>query len=1278
MRSPIRLRLPRWETESRRPADVRDLSAEAILRRAFSRGPGRRGLMRGLGALLPWLVLVGSLAAAESPSRPVRAAPLRYRKVFLPREAIRNLESGVLQDEAFVPLRREEFDQLLGAVGAKLSAPQEAASPQVVQATYTARLDGEQLLGAARLTVVQRADPTAVLPLEPCNLVISEPRWQPDKKAAAAPDAAPPPAAESSSPAADGRPAAPPSAAGVTDESGQAVELGCDDAGRIVALVNTSGVLHFNWSRRGAKSTAGELGFDLRLPNAIVNHLRLTLPAALQPAADAAIVSPLPESPGAGAERSWLIELRGGADLAVRLKPASGALVAEPLILLRQDHRYACGLDAVEVAVRLRLDVHQTPLSELTLALDEPLQLYRAYYRDSPLDWSEAKPGTQRQVTLALPEPLLGDGHEIRLQAIAPADVGAAWRLPRVAVPGVFWLEGVSRLEAPEPLWVSHLETVGCRQLQTAPLLAPLRGQSLEIRDFQPQPKIVAMLQRRGGEAVAQTVTRVKLGTAAANLECDAELTCSGPPQYDVTWDVLPGWTVDLVETQPPDALEDWQLAFRSPQNRSLEIRFRRPLPADQPVRLTVHAHRRGLRLGERLRGRELRLGALRDVKVARSVIAVTADAAHRIALSGDAGLRRLAAGDLSSWEQDRLQSAAGAVTFLDGETAEEVSLALLGETPSYSAEVHVDSTYSEKWVEQVFRLRCQPIASTVDRLVVHFSEPLTTAPRWTFSGEEGSVLARALGGGDETAGQSPAGSQSWEIVLPRPRGDAFELLATRSDAFSGTAAVPLVSLPAAASQVGYVTLRSAALPLSIEPRNVRPIPAEPPPPGRYSTTRGAFRYDPSLDCRLSVRIADKLPGSAWVRSYELRTSVLGDGRALHTAVCQVENRGQSQVLIVPPAAAELLDLLVSGRPVFRPRQAATQAGVTVNLPAGERFPTLAVCYTTPCSRSGPWATVVAPWPNLGMPIFERHWILQLPPGWRVESTGATAQADWQTRLFGLVLRTPPQARFDPLSARLGRAGRPHGAARRSGRGLGRSARRANHFACRCRRCRHPKPRLDGDAGPRLDQLEPGAVRFSRDPCPHCPTRLFSRCRMGGITRDGGVDGVGRPPPAGVLPALDGALGMRGAVLPGGVGPPRQRLLSGQPGVGARRLAASVRSAAPRIGIIRIVEFVSRRPRVDHDGGGNAADGAAGCRRQRTRAAGPGSTCSTSVTSVSASSASVCPGRARSTRADSTRVCSSTVCSSTACPNGACSTSDCPAPLRGSSGQDLSRLVSCR
>ena len=192
----------------------------------------------------------------------------------------------------------------------------------------------------------------------------------------------------------------------------------------MVAVVNTPGVLQFAWSRRAARDASGELAFDLRLPLASVNQLRLSLRRDLRPVADAAVVSALEENVGDSAEQTWLIEVRGDAELKLRLVPASEPPLAQPLTLLRQDQRYSVAPDAAEITVRLRLDVHQQPLSELTLQMDDALQLYRAYYRDTPLEWSESVSGTQRRVTLALPEPILGDGHEIRLQAIAAVDLG--------------------------------------------------------------------------------------------------------------------------------------------------------------------------------------------------------------------------------------------------------------------------------------------------------------------------------------------------------------------------------------------------------------------------------------------------------------------------------------------------------------------------------------------------------------------------------------------------------------------------------------------------------------------------------------------------------------------------------------------------------------------------------------------------------------------------------------------------------------------------------------
>lgn len=953
-------------------------------------GPARRRSCRRLVGVVMWLLLpavTAPLAAASEPAPPAAATPLRYRRVFLSSEAIRRVESEALRDEAFVPLRREEFESLLGAVGTKYAAPQVASAPQITQATYTALLSGELLAGTARLVVAPGADASAGLALNPCNLVLSQPLWEPAEPGA---DAA-------------------------------AVEWGCDDTGQIMATVNAPGVLQFAWSLRGVRNAAGEQTFELRLPAAAVNELQLRLRRDLRPVTETAVVARVDQGEEAALEQTWQIAFRGDAPLKLRLTPAAEPPQAQPLILLRQDQRYTVAPDAVEITVRLRLDVHQQPLSELTCELDETMRLYRAQYRDTLLEWSHTPAGTGRLVTLALPEPLLGSGHEIRLQAVAAMDADTAWQLPRLTVPGVFWLEGVSRLEVPEPWRIAHLQTEGGRQVQTSPLVAPQRGEAVEIREFQPRSQILALLRRAAGEMTVQTITSVKLGTAAISAVGHAQLTSLGPPQHSVELALLPGWTVDMVEAEPSDVLEDWQVVSGSGPSRSVQVHFRRPLALDHPLRLKLYAHRRGVWPGERLRGRDLRLGTWPQAIVSRSLMAVAAEPSHQVALSGDLGLRRLAVEELSSWEKERILPATGAVWYLEDPGADELTFALLEETPGYSAEIHIESTFQEHWVEQTFRLRCQPIASKVARLIVHFSEPVSSALRWTLEGEEeGSVLARPRNdGGGEAAGAAQPGSVSWELILPRARDEAFELVATRAEALvTESATIPLLSLPAAASQVGFVTVRSATLPLNIEPQNVRPIPAEPPPPGSYTTTRGAFRFDPSLDCRLTVQIAEGVPrsGAIWAEAGTLSTRASAAGRAVHTAVYRLENRGQTQLTVGPPAEAELLEILVNGRLVLGPRQATpSRTRVVVDLPRDDRSPALVVRYAASFPRRGPWGTVTSLWPDLGIPVFERQWLLWLPPGWQVESPQTQAEADWTRRLFGPLLRSRQQPRFEPL-----------------------------------------------------------------------------------------------------------------------------------------------------------------------------------------------------------------------------------------------------------------------
>ncbi len=263
--------------------------------------------------------------------------------------------------------------------------------------------------------------------------------------------------------------------------------------------------------------------------------------------------------------------------------------------------------------------------------------MYRAYYRDSPLDWSESK----------VRDPAAGH------LGVAGAAVGGRPRNPAAgnrAGRGRHGLASASRGTCPASFgwrasvaWKSRnrcgsrtwrrTAAARCRPL---PCWRPCAAQSLEIRDFQPQPqdRRDAAAACRRGRRPDRHAGQTGDGGGGSGVPCRTHLLRTAAVRSGVG---CPAGLDGRSWSRPsrPMRSRTGRSRFAARKAAAIEIHFRRPLPADQPMRLTLHAHRRGVRPGERLRGRELRLGALRDVTVTRSVIAVAADAAHQLALVG-------------------------------------------------------------------------------------------------------------------------------------------------------------------------------------------------------------------------------------------------------------------------------------------------------------------------------------------------------------------------------------------------------------------------------------------------------------------------------------------------------------------------------------------------------------------------------------------------------------------------------------------------------------------
>ncbi|MCY2996376.1 MAG: hypothetical protein NTY19_52295 [Planctomycetota bacterium] len=974
----------------------------------------------GLGETGPRACCAGWLLVALFAGSVRAEEPLQYRWMFIPEDEITKL------GEVYLPVKRSAFDQLLSTIRARQAAPGRGA--RLAEAAYTARLDRHELVeGQANLSIVHSGKTPALLPLDPCGLVIGEATW------ASAPSPATPsppnPGAKTDGPS---QPVGDTTTVpGAPDAKlGQEAKLGLNDRGQWVAYVETSGTLQFPWSLKGGRGPLGEVRLELRLPACPVNHLVLEIPTGFKPVTEQGVTYPIPERPARNDFQSWGIDLGGTCFTVLHVIPEQLDWQSQRLVLVREFSTYRFSPQGAEVQVELHFDVYHQPLRYVTLSLDTSLELVQAEQGDSRLRWSQSAGPDEdrRQLVLELAEPLAGEDQVLRLRAVAPALLGTPWQLPTLSVTDAIWQAGRVTLEVPRPLVLEQLNTENCRQESVSPLPSPASGEVVQIQCFQSQPGILACLRSQEGGVTAQTGTTIRLGSSASTAQLVADFTSAGVQCFRLELDVAAHWNIDAVEAEPASMLEDWSLAQRATRSQRLLLRLREPLRPERPLHLVIHASGRGVSTDGPTSSELLRLGTWANVDVVRALVSLGAEPPHQIRFAGDAELVRLDPTKLSAAEAGLVSSVPGGVVFVDRLENIPWTVALSSEAPNYSAEINIETVVEDKTVQQSVRIRCLPRASSLSRLLVHFSESSEDSLRWTSAAEPTltvdarplTVDARRLLPQEDTF----SGGETWQIVLPRPQDMPFELRAERVSKFGAKLGemftVPLATLPDAATQLGWVTVRTPlALSVGIDEERVWPVPAESPPPDQSATTRGVFRYDSFQVGRIAVvrKASDELPPTVWAWSCQMISRAAREGRAVHTVVYQLENTGAVQLALTRPVLAKGWRVTVDGRELTGPDDGGERLPVPIPLPRGVRFPSLRVEYTTEDQPLAAFGTVSAYWPQVDISVLGRSWIVWLPPEFdRLPASGNAASPTWTERLFAPLVRTTSQTPCNPLA----------------------------------------------------------------------------------------------------------------------------------------------------------------------------------------------------------------------------------------------------------------------
>ena len=933
--------------------------------------------------------------ASDDTAVPGSIETLRFRRVFAPAGSPKDWP---LDPERYTPIDKSEFERLLEAARTRSHAPAVERKQAISAARYSARLAGDTLVEGRVVFDVRMTTP-GLMALEPCRLAISEAIWLGEKPYAAK------------------------------------TSLSAD--GKFTVAADRPGHLQLAWSFRGRKGPGEAVEFACELPECPVNELTLRLPKNLSPLVEHAIL--VPDATSDAQDTVWNIHLGSQNRFVLRIVSSELLVGGQKRATVRQAETYHLEPRGLELTSQWTLNAADVPLEQIALEMDPSLRLLSARLGQSPVDWSILEPqseGHKQRVVLRLAEPIRGPGKVLRLKSAAPLQLSKPWRLPGVRPVDLFWQEGTATVLVASPLSLDRRTVVGGRQTQSAPLPAPQSGESAEFQCYGPEAAIEIALTRPEPRMEADCGSSLELSRVDMAAEVTGAFRVAEGERFQIEANVAPRWTIDSVDTIPPDALEDWSVQQAKSAQSRLQIRLAKAVSPARPVRVIVTGRYHFSPIGRVLSTSDLLPIEFRGVQLGKHLVAIRAAESCRLKLSGAEQLTRADPQGLTPAELGLFDNSSHGLLFVDDAQAASLRVAIEPQSPNYAATVHVEAMATEAGLIESYQIRCVPQSVRVDRVDVQFSQARKVPLRWTIGDEEDQVTIRRDNRNASAVDASKNLGESYTLTFRRPRSVPFEIRATRTIPWTGPVSVALASLREAASQRGTLFVgATGASSLAVESRHLTPIPLEPAPPGQYNNIQAAYRYQPKRDVGpgsqsaaiVSLARSAAGPCAAWAWNCHVESQFAPGAAAQHRITYRIENLGKDRITLALPnglATEAIRGIWVDGKKAeWKIVSPSGQDRLAVELPAGRRFPVLVVCLGMPRPAMGLWESMRPPLVEIDVPVLRSVWTAWLPPGYQPLSPAPTDA--WHTvptktcsqRLFGPLGRAVGLTRFRPQAS---------------------------------------------------------------------------------------------------------------------------------------------------------------------------------------------------------------------------------------------------------------------
>ncbi|MCH7989192.1 MAG: hypothetical protein IID46_08590, partial [Planctomycetes bacterium] len=662
---------------------------------------------------------------------------------------------------------------------------------------------------------------------------------------------------------------------------------------------------------------------------------------------------------------------------------------------------------SLQFVTKIKFEVLEAPADHLDFTIPEGVEIEEILFGNETVLPVQIKgTGQARRLQVSLLDPALGRSRPLKIRSSAPLEQGQQWTLPQLELNNAVMMKGKLHLTVESPLKLRFFQTHGLRQIETDSDAA--QGETLTFHQFLPDARLTVDVGHPRLDLSSQIVTHINLTTDNWSLKSEIEWNAASGTTFETKYSISSDWEITGVQVRQKSSAvlseANWNLKQASDGHPLLEVEFPESLDPDHSKIVQILARRT---IGNLDTGLSLPVITPGNCRVTKHWLAVTHPTRIIPDLSSSSSFKQVTRDEIppeirtsSLWEEISQTPIENSTLFSFNAPRSGSVMIFNSREPPVNSDVRVSVSLQQNLITETYSVTIDPLSSSVSHVFVFVTSPSNSSVQknslaWELSNGRNPPLRL------EKAQRIPRAQQRkqnlyisdngdmWEIRLPSPRTQPFEIRASRTRAPDSNFSPALLIVPGSKQFRGIVELTTLnELNVDVETHGLAAVSPEKDQSSlsefssqEASSSRRLWSYRSASD-QLNVIVHKEGFSRPAHRNASLTLQSLifpgRDGNDIHQATFHlIEDIRAGQFQFELPAPSTLTAVQLNGKPVEPLRE-----GASYKLPPipANRPNSVVIQYRCPSSESFIQKSREIVVPKTSYNVLSFDWKFALPP----------------------------------------------------------------------------------------------------------------------------------------------------------------------------------------------------------------------------------------------------------------------------------------------------------